>query len=128
MKRNFRIGLLTNGDSALQREKFQASGLAPLFDAVTVSGEHGVGKPEPEIFRIALDALDCEARETWMVGNSLARDILGAQSAGLAAGVWLRVPGSEEFAEVTPDFEITGLHALPDIALQHRESGLTVTA
>lgn len=117
LKKHFRIGLLTNGDSALQREKFHASGLAPLFDAVIVSGEHGIGKPAPGIFLIALDALGCTAGETWMVGNSLERDIAGARAAGLAAAVWLRVPGSEEFADVTPDFEITGLHELVDLAL-----------
>lgn len=113
----FQLGLLTNGAPDLQREKIAASGLAPFFDAIIVSGEHGVGKPDPEIFRILLSELGAAPGEATMVGNSLARDIVGARNAGLARTVWLKVPGSEEFAEVTPDHTISGLHELPALLL-----------
>jgi len=113
LKPSFRIGLLTNGAPDLQREKIAASGLAPFFDAVAISGEHGVGKPGPEIFRILLDSLGVTAGGAAMVGNSLARDIAGAKRAGIALAIWLKVPGSEEYAEVTPNHTITGLHELP---------------
>lgn len=113
LKPFFRIGLLTNGAPDLQREKTAASGLAPFFDAVVVSGEHGIGKPRPEIFHILLDSLGVTADGTVMVGNSLARDIAGAQKAGIARTVWLLVPGSEEYADMTPNHTITGLHELP---------------
>ena len=115
LKATHKLGLLTNGDSSLQREKFAASGLAPLLDAVIVSGEHGVGKPDPRIFGIALDALQVSAAETAMVGNSLARDVGGARNAGLAFAVWLEIPGAEEFAEVEPSATIHGLHELPGL-------------
>jgi len=115
LKPGFPIGLLTNGDPDLQREKIAASGLAPFFDAITVSGEHGVGKPRPEIFHILLNALGTGPETALMVGNSLARDIAGARAAGIAKAVWLKVPGSEEFAEVTPDHTIAGLHELPGL-------------
>jgi len=112
LKGCFKIGLLTNGAPDLQREKVDASGLAPFFDAIAVSGEHGTGKPRPEIFHILLDSLGAAADAAVMVGNSLARDIVGAQKAGIARTVWLKVPGSEEYADVTPDHTITGLHEL----------------
>ena len=117
LKPDFSIGLLTNGAPDLQREKISASGLAKFFDAITVSGEHGIGKPNPEIFQILLRELGTTPAEAVMVGNSLARDITGAQSAGIAATIWLNVPGSEEFAEATPDHSITGLHELPPLLL-----------
>jgi len=112
LKPSFRIGLLTNGAPDLQREKIAASGLAPFFDSIAVSGEHGIGKPRPEIFHILLDSLGVTASGAVMVGNSLARDIAGAQKAGITRTIWLKVPGSEEYADVTPDQTITGLHEL----------------
>ncbi len=115
LKPSFRIGLLTNGAPDLQRDKIAASGLAPFFDAVAVSGEHGIGKPKPEIFHILLDSLGVTASGAVMVGNSLARDIVGAQKAGITRTIWFKVPGSEEYAEVTPDHTITGLHELPSL-------------
>jgi putative hydrolase of the HAD superfamily len=113
LKSSFLIGLLTNGDPDLQRGKIHDSGLGGFFDAVVVSGEIGIGKPRPEAFQRILAALGVAATEAVMVGNSLQRDILGAKKAGLAASIWLQVPGSEEFADVLPDATITGLHELP---------------
>ena len=117
LKPFFKIGLLTNGAPDLQRGKLADSGLAQFFDAVAVSGEHMVGKPNPEIFHILLRELGTAPDAAAMVGNSLARDIAGAQAAGHGRTVWIRVPGSEEFADVTPDHTIDALHELPPILL-----------
>jgi len=109
----YRVGLLTNGAPDLQREKLQNSGLAPLFHAVAVSGEHDIGKPKPEIFhRLLAELGDIPASDAVMIGNSLERDIQGARNAGIIS-VWLKVPGSEEPAEVQPDHTILGLAELP---------------
>jgi putative hydrolase of the HAD superfamily len=115
LKPHFKIGLLTNGDSDLQREKIAASGLARFFDAITVSGELGIGKPKPKIFHALLKELGAPPESATMVGNSLARDIAGAQAAGFARTVWLKVPGSEEYADASPDHTIHGLQELPAI-------------
>lgn len=121
LKPSFKIGLLTNGVPDMQREKLAASGLAPFFDAVAVSGEHLVGKPKLEIFQILLRELGTPPEAAMMVGNSLVRDIAGAQAAGLGSTVWINVPGSEEFADVTPDHTISALHELPAIVMLDRE-------
>jgi len=115
LKQTYRIGLLTNGASSIQREKIADSGLAPAFDAIVVSGEENVGKPTSEIFEIAAERLGTRVNECAMVGNSLHRDILGARQAGFALAIWLNVPGSEEPAYVVPDATIFGLHELPDL-------------
>lgn len=118
---DYRLGLLTNGAPDLQREKLAASGLADFFRAVAVSGEHGIGKPRPEIFHRLLGELGCPPAEAAMVGNSLERDIAGARNAGIHA-IWLRVPGSEEHAEAQPDATIEGLNELPAL-VRRLESG-----
>ena len=110
-----RIALLTNGDSGLQREKVASSGLEKFFDAIVISGEHGIGKPQAGIFHSLLAKLGVHASEAVMVGNSLERDIAGAKNAGLAASIWLRVSGSEEYADVVPDHTIDGLHELSEL-------------
>jgi putative hydrolase of the HAD superfamily len=113
LKKSHKIALLTNGAPDLQREKIAASGLGGYFDAIAVSGEHGIGKPRAEIFQILLGELGVSAGRAVMVGNSLERDIAGALNAQLAAAVWLQVPGSEEHAAVKPHHTIRGLHEVP---------------
>jgi putative hydrolase of the HAD superfamily len=123
VSKKYRTGLLTNGAPDLQREKLLHSGLGPLLQAVAVSGEHDIGKPDPGIFRILLGELGVAADEAVMVGNSLERDILGARNAGVAS-VWLKVSGSEEHAPVTPDFMIHGLAELPALIEKIETAGV----
>lgn len=42
-----------------------------------------VGKPEPPLFRIALERLGLESAATAMVGDSVASDIKGARQLGM---------------------------------------------
>jgi putative hydrolase of the HAD superfamily len=110
-----RVGLLTNGAASLQREKIETSGLGMHFDAAVVSGEIGTGKPDPEIFHHLLERLGVSAGETLMVGNSLARDIVGGRRAGLKT-CWLALEGEgEPVGSVEPDFTIHSLGELPRI-------------
>lgn len=121
LQKSYRLGLVTNGEPDLQREKLAWSGLGGFFSAVVVSGELGIGKPEPGIFQAALEGLGIGAGEAVMVGNSLRRDVAGASGAGLKT-VWLEVPGSEEYDEVTPDASIRRLSELPG-ALERLSAG-----
>lgn len=106
------LGLLTNGAACLQREKLAASGLGGRFDAVIVSADLGVGKPDPRIFDRALKELGVAADCTTMVGDSLARDVDGARSAEIAA-VWLnrseapRPGGRDDLVEISSLVELT---------------------
>jgi len=111
---DFSMALLTNGAPDLQREKIAATGLDQFFKAIAVSGEQGIGKPKPEIFHRLLGELGVTPNEAIMVGNSLERDIAGARNAGIRS-VWIRVPGSEEHADVVPDHTISSLDEIPAI-------------
>jgi putative hydrolase of the HAD superfamily len=102
------MALVTNGAACLQREKLAASGLAGRFDAVVVSADLGVGKPDPSVFRHALALLG--ARDGVMVGDSLERDIDGALAAGLGA-VWINRFGHGPGRDGVP--EIASLAELP---------------
>jgi len=109
------LALVTNGAACLQREKLAASGLERHFDAVVVSGELGVGKPDPRIFEHALASLRCGPEGAAMVGNSLTRDIAGALAAGLRA-VWVNRFGEARPRDLPEEVaEITTLRDLPGI-------------
>ncbi|ETN89526.1 HAD family hydrolase [Thermus sp. NMX2.A1] len=80
--------LLTNGVPDLQREKLVGAGLEEAFSLTLVSGEVGLGKPDPRLFRMALCAFGVGPEEAVMVGDNPERDIKGALSAGIRA-VWV---------------------------------------
>ncbi len=114
---SYDLALLTNGAPDLQREKIAATGLESSFKAIIISGEYGIGKPEPEIFHRLLHKLGVTPEESLMVGNSLERDIAGARNAGIRT-IWIRIPGAEEYVEVISDHTITALAEIPAILNQ----------
>ena len=79
----YRLGVLTNGIEPVQRERMARSGLETYFSAFVISSVHGIAKPDPRIFRIALETMDVPARETLYVGDSVSSDMAGAAAAGI---------------------------------------------
>ena len=55
-------------------------GLDHLFKEVIESSVVGVRKPDPEIFRLGVQALGLEPQETVMIGDNYEKDIVPAQS------------------------------------------------
>jgi putative hydrolase of the HAD superfamily len=53
------------------------------FDFVVISDEVGIRKPDPKIFRIALDLAGTAPSRTLFLGDKPATDIEGATRAGL---------------------------------------------
>jgi putative hydrolase of the HAD superfamily len=90
-RRGLKLGVITNGPGVLQRRKLAVLGLDRAFDAVLVSDEEGVGKPDAEIFRRALARLGVAAHQAVFVGDHPVADVEGAHLAGLLA-VWKFVP------------------------------------
>jgi len=112
LRPSYRFGLATNGAPGIQREKIRGSKLGAYFDAIAISGDVGVGKPDPAVFRHVLDGLGVEARQAVMVGNSLRSDVCGGQEAGMQT-VWVNREGKPGDLHVRPDWEVKGLDELP---------------
>jgi phosphoserine phosphatase len=102
-----RTAVVTNGMTDLQWLKLERAGLASYFDAFVASAAVGIGKPDARIFTVALERIGCAAGAAWMVGDSLRRDVAGAQAAGVRA-VWLDRRGRPADG-VAPDARITTL-------------------
>ncbi|HEY2868338.1 MAG TPA: HAD family hydrolase [Gaiellales bacterium] len=110
LRGRMRLAVVTNGTEEHQRTKLDASGLTEHFDAIVTSGAVGASKPDPAIFRAALDAVGCSPEDAVMVGDNPLRDIAGAQQAGLR-GVWIDRDGGNARG-VVPDARIRELGEL----------------
>jgi putative hydrolase of the HAD superfamily len=86
-----RLAVVSNWDCSL-RSVLAEVGLAGALDAVVVSAEVGVAKPDPRIFVTALEALRRGAEESLFVGDSIEVDVAGARAAGLRAVLLERSP------------------------------------
>jgi putative hydrolase of the HAD superfamily len=105
-----RTGVVTNNVAAEQRQKIAACGFGPLLDAVLISEEAGVTKPDPRIFGMALDALGRPAEETVMIGDAWDTDIVGARAAGIRP-IWFN-----RFGGVSPDSAVAEIRALEPVS------------
>jgi putative hydrolase of the HAD superfamily len=84
-----RLAVVSNWDVSLH-DVLERTGLRPLVDAVVISAELGVAKPDPAIFRAALRRLGATADGAVHVGDSLEHDVAGARAAGLEAVLVVR--------------------------------------
>jgi putative hydrolase of the HAD superfamily len=87
-QRGLRLGIITNGKTAMQSAKIEFLGFGPYLTSVTISESVGVKKPDPRIFQAALEALGVEAAETILVGDHPSIDVVAARDLGMKA-VWL---------------------------------------
>lgn len=110
-----KLALVTNGLGPVQRSRLARSGLDALLDAVVISGELTLAKPDPRIFALALDGVGGVApHRALMVGDSLTSDVLGANQAGLAS-CWFNPRGEPNRFPFSPTYEIRSLAELPGI-------------
>ncbi|MBF4561174.1 HAD family hydrolase [Microbacterium sp. VKM Ac-2870] len=79
----FRLGILTNGATLMQRMKLHQTGLNNYVEFALVSEEIGIAKPAPETFIIACDRLGLRPEAVLYIGDDPQIDVDGAQSAGL---------------------------------------------
>lgn len=83
LKGRYQLGIITNGISDSQGKRIEAGGIDSLFEAVIISDEVGLRKPDKGIFEIALRELDAERYAVLYVGDSVDDDLVGAMNAGI---------------------------------------------
>ncbi len=93
-------------------------GIAEYFAAVVDSAVVGIRKPDPRIFRSALDTLGCSPGDALVVGDSYDRDIVPAKSLGCGT-VWLQNTLRKEVHDTgKADFIISSLRGLDSILFE----------
>jgi HAD superfamily hydrolase (TIGR01509 family) len=107
--RGIKVAVVSNSEGRLD-ELFVELGVRAQIDLLLDSGKVGIEKPDPRIFRMALDAFGVTGAAALHLGDSIATDVIGARAAGIrvalidphgqSAGRALDVPRVSSVAEV----------------------------
>ncbi|MDP8959306.1 MAG: HAD family hydrolase [Actinomycetota bacterium] len=81
-ERGYRLAMISNALEDLLHALDDLE-LRVLFQSVTYSQEVGSEKPDPKIFRLALQRMDCLPGQAAHVGNDYGADVVGARSVGI---------------------------------------------
>lgn len=117
LKGKVKMGIITNGFTALQQIRLERTGFLDYFDLLVISEQVGHAKPHPAIFDYALEKMGNPARErVLMVGDNPDSDILGGMRAGLAT-CWLNADNRALPEGITPRWQVSTLRELQDILI-----------
>jgi 2-haloacid dehalogenase len=115
-ERGQRIAILSNGTPHMLDAAVQASGIAPLCDAVLSVDVVRMYKPRPEVYALVTDRFGVEPGEVAFVSSNR-WDIMGAASFGFRA-VWVnRARMPQEYPHQPPVHTVSELSALPSLVL-----------
>jgi HAD superfamily hydrolase (TIGR01509 family) len=110
--RGLRVVVVSNANGTL-RAHMRRLGLDARFHTVLDSHDHGVEKPDPRFFQVALEASGASPATTIHVGDLYHVDVVGARSAGLR-GVLLDEGG------LYPDADCPRVRTLSELVEQVR--------
>lgn len=96
-QKGIRIGLISNCFSE-EAKIIRQSELFPYFDAVCLSYEMGVAKPDEEIYHRCMDALGVKAEECMYVGDGGSQELETAERLGMhtVQAVWYLQEGASQ--------------------------------
>lgn len=77
-----RLGVVSNSDGRVE-EALRAAGIFEAFEVIVDSQLVGFEKPDPRIFRAALDRMDVAPQDALYVGDIYEVDVVGARRAGI---------------------------------------------
>jgi putative hydrolase of the HAD superfamily len=105
--KGLRLGIVSNADGKVQSILNQLQ-LGQFFSCIVDSKIVGVEKPDPAIFRLALQALNIAAEHCIYVGDHYDRDVVGARRAGL-------FPVLIDPFEVVPERDVARIKTLAEL-------------
>ena len=119
-KRGYVLGIIAN--TITEREIpdwIESDGLTDCFQAIVLSSQVGIRKPNPEIFREAARRVRADPSKCAYVGDNPAYDVLGARGAGFGLTILMMDPASLAkhplTHEIQPDYTIREMRELLDI-------------
>ena len=111
-----RLAILSNGSPNMLKAAVDASRLASRLDAVLSVDSVRAFKPRPEVYALVTDGFGISPADVVFVSSNR-WDVMGAASFGFRT-VWVnRTRGPEEYPEYSPIKVVSGLSALPSLAL-----------
>jgi FMN phosphatase YigB (HAD superfamily) len=113
----YRLGVVSNFYGNLQAV-CDGAGLAPLFATLVDSHCVGAEKPNPAIFRVALDALRATPETTVLVGDSLRRDREGARRTGMRF-IWMAPEGAAPAEAQVSESQVSAAPPVEHVVTEH---------
>ncbi|QVY62595.1 HAD family hydrolase [Cytobacillus gottheilii] len=87
--KNLALGMITNGKGQFQMDNIKALGIRDYFQTILISEWEGIKKPDPQLFKRALQQLNVTPNESIFVGDHPDNDIKAARNIGMKA-IWKR--------------------------------------
>jgi putative hydrolase of the HAD superfamily len=81
----YKLHIITNGFEEVQHLKLEKSGIMKYFDEIITSETVGVKKPNPRVFKYALEKVGATPENSVMIGDNLEADIIGALNCGITS-------------------------------------------
>lgn len=88
LSKRYKIGIIANQLPGTQ-ERLNKMGIGEYICLTVSSAEADIAKPDPAIFRLALERADCEAKNSVMIGDRLDNDIIPAKQLGMHT-IWVK--------------------------------------
>lgn len=107
--KSMRLAMITNGLGQFQMDNIRALGIENYFDTILISETEGIKKPNPEIFKRALEQLNVSPKESVYIGDHLENDVKAAQKVGMK-GIWKK---DIHDTNVEADFIVDNLNEIP---------------
>ena len=107
------LAILSNGSPRMLESAVRSSGLDGVFAHVLSGDAIAMYKPSPRVYEMASRVLGVEPGEILFVSSN-GWDVAGASSFGFRTCWCNRANAPAEELEVTPDYEVDRLDAIPD--------------
>lgn len=85
LNQKYTLHIITNGFEEIQTKKMVNSKIYHYFEKVITSESVGVKKPNPKVFKHALEIANANIDQAIMIGDSIEADIKGALGVGMKA-------------------------------------------
>lgn len=113
LRPKYKMYILSNGFKELQSHKMRTAGIDKYFDALILSEDIGVNKPNRELYEYALEKTGSKLEESIMIGDMFETDIVGAANIGMKQ-IYFN-PKKKESHTFAPTYMVTELLQIKDI-------------
>ncbi len=117
--KNKHIGIISDIDNDYMEFQLKIFGIFELFDSITTSEEVRAYKPNPEIFKKALEKAGVSGDSAIHVGDNYWRDIIGAKKFNMTT-VLIGIPPDEDFIVdgIRPDYIIPKISDFKNLIIE----------
>jgi len=113
LKARYALAVVSDAQTAYAVPELHRAGLEGFFDPIVISGDYGYRKPDPRLFRAALEKLCIGPEEAVFIGNDPFRDIEGARQVGMKTILFCPSGNPLCPPERTPDYLLYQYADLP---------------